>query len=69
MIWPDIDPESGAVTACTLTPMQLRRLRLTHPSGRDRQWLRETLARECAAFDTRVREDTAGRFQLEPMGG
>ena len=44
MYVPDLDPETGELVDLHLTPLQIRRMQLVHPSVEDRDWLRERLA-------------------------
>jgi poly-gamma-glutamate capsule biosynthesis protein CapA/YwtB (metallophosphatase superfamily) len=44
MYVPDLEPETGEVIDLHLTPLQIRRMQLVHPSVEDRDWLRERLA-------------------------
>ncbi|MEW8097492.1 MAG: CapA family protein [Candidatus Thiodiazotropha endolucinida] len=59
------DPHAGRVTRLVMTPFQIRKFRLNYPSQKDRIWLRQTMARECAQFATGVTELINGRFELE----
>lgn len=45
MYFPTIDPDTGALSHLRITPMQIRRMRLTHVSESDARWLEERLAR------------------------
>ncbi|HET7679784.1 MAG TPA: CapA family protein [Xanthobacteraceae bacterium] len=54
MYFADIHPTSKDLVALELIPLQIRRFQLTRPSGRDVQWLRETLDRGSRKFETRI---------------
>lgn len=60
MYFPSLDVDSGALTALTMVPMQLRNLRLVRPSTSDVEWLHQTLARESAAFGVDIALDSSG---------
>jgi poly-gamma-glutamate synthesis protein (capsule biosynthesis protein) len=47
MYFVDVEPTSGDLIALEMTPLQIRRFRLTRPSSLDTEWLRRTLDREC----------------------
>jgi len=47
-----------------MTPLRIRRFRLNRASRDDAAWLRNTLARESAAFGTRVELAEADRLTL-----
>jgi len=55
-----MDAGTGELARLTMTPMEIRNFRLTHPVMADRVWLRDTLDRECRRFGHGVRlEDDA----------
>jgi poly-gamma-glutamate synthesis protein (capsule biosynthesis protein) len=54
MYFADLDPTSGSLHALKLVPMQIKNFRLSIPSRRDIEWVRQTLDRECRPFGTRV---------------
>ncbi|MEZ2146836.1 CapA family protein [Bradyrhizobium sp. DN5] len=54
MYFADLDPTSGSLHALKLVPMQIKNFRLSIPSRRDIEWIRQTLDRECRPFGTRV---------------
>lgn len=45
---------SGKLVELRLIPFQIKKFRLTRASRTDAAWLRDTLDRECAQFDTRI---------------
>ncbi len=45
MYFPTIDPDTGTLARLRTTPLQIRRMQLTHASERDARWLEERLAR------------------------
>ena len=64
MVFADIDPASGDLTAAEIVPLQIRQFRLARPSGNDIDWLREMLAREGRRFGTTVTLASPGRLAL-----
>ena len=60
MYFPTLDARSGELVRLTMTPLQVRKLRLNHPVPSDRVWLRDTLDRECHRFGHRVTLDDYG---------
>ncbi len=54
MYFADLDPGSGILHALKLVPMQIKNFRLSIPSQRDVEWIRQTLDTECQPFETRV---------------
>ena len=65
----DFDPESGALAALDLVPLQIRQFRLARPSGDDAEWLRRTLDRESRKFGAAVVTGAAGRLALSWQRG
>jgi poly-gamma-glutamate synthesis protein (capsule biosynthesis protein) len=65
MYWPEIDAANGAVTACRMTPLRLRNMRLNRPSDSERRWLAETLDRESRTFGTGVELAGDGLLTVE----
>ena len=57
MYFVDMDPATGRLVRLEMTPFQIRRFRLNHPSDADVRWIRERLNRECARFGHRVERD------------
>jgi poly-gamma-glutamate synthesis protein (capsule biosynthesis protein) len=57
MYFPTLDARTGELLRLTMTPLQIRSLRLNWPSRADRVWLRDTLDRECGRFGHRVTLD------------
>ena len=47
-----------------MTPMQIKRLRLTHPSEKDALWLKNVLGREGEKFRTSVELGTDNTLML-----
>ncbi|MDX1710839.1 MAG: CapA family protein, partial [Rhodovibrionaceae bacterium] len=64
MIWPELDGDSGAVGACTLTPLRLRNMRLVQPAESEVRWLAQTLARQSRRFGTNVEKMADGRLAV-----
>lgn len=54
----------GALAACTLVPLRMRRFRLERPPAVDRDWLAARLQREYARFGTGVEPGADGRLAL-----
>jgi len=48
---------SGDLNAFTMTPMQIRKLRLRMAPARDAEWLYHRMSRECVRLGTRVRQN------------
>jgi poly-gamma-glutamate capsule biosynthesis protein CapA/YwtB (metallophosphatase superfamily) len=54
MYFADLDPTSGNLYALKLVPLQIKNFRLSIPSRRDIEWIRQTLDEGCQQFGTRV---------------
>jgi poly-gamma-glutamate capsule biosynthesis protein CapA/YwtB (metallophosphatase superfamily) len=54
MYFVTIDRSTGHLVRLRMTPLQIRKLRLQPPPRSDCTWLRDTLDRECRAFDSRI---------------
>jgi len=65
MYFPSMDPASGELVRFDLTPMQLRRFRVSRVSEEDAQWLCDTLNRESRQFGTRVECQADNRMTLK----
>ena len=52
MYFVTIDGSTGHLVRLGMTPLQIRKFRLQPPSRSDCTWLRDTLDRECRAFDS-----------------
>jgi poly-gamma-glutamate synthesis protein (capsule biosynthesis protein) len=66
MYFPRLDPDTGALVALQMTPLQIRKMRLVRPSAQDRGWLRERLANVSRNFGCDVTiapDDTALEMQ------
>jgi poly-gamma-glutamate capsule biosynthesis protein CapA/YwtB (metallophosphatase superfamily) len=63
MYFPVLDPD-GRLTACALTPLRIRRLRLERASADDGRWLAERLGREGRGLGTSLRSGSDGRWHL-----
>ncbi|RMH85900.1 CapA family protein [Pseudomonas sp. AOB-7] len=59
----DLDRD-GRLLALELLPTRQRRLSIQRAKGEDRQWLHDTLARECAPLDCTVRPTGENSFAL-----
>lgn len=64
MYFPRIDPDSGKLTGLTMTPTQIRHLRVNRASRNDARWLADTLNREGLALGTRVALGEDNRLEL-----
>lgn len=65
MYFPEIDPETGRLIKLTMTPMQIKNLRLNYATEQDAKWLERTLSREGEKFGTDVRMRKDNRLVLE----
>jgi poly-gamma-glutamate capsule biosynthesis protein CapA/YwtB (metallophosphatase superfamily) len=54
MYFPAFDVRTGCLLRLEMTPLQIRNFRLQRPSPADREWLHETLDRECRRFGHRA---------------
>lgn len=59
-----LESDSGRVAAVHMVPFQARRMRLTHASARDREWLRAVLDRVSREFGVRVQTGRDGMLTL-----
>jgi poly-gamma-glutamate synthesis protein (capsule biosynthesis protein) len=57
---------AGELERLRMVPLQHRRLRLTHASAVDTEWLRDTLERVSGGFGTRVELEADGTLLVEP---
>jgi poly-gamma-glutamate synthesis protein (capsule biosynthesis protein) len=64
MYFADVDAVSGDLAALEMVPLQIRQFRLIRASGRDVDWLRDTLDRESRGFGSAVVPGSAGRLAL-----
>lgn len=65
MYFVTMEPRSGRLLRVTMTPLQIRQFRLHYPTEQDRNWLRQTMDRECASLGTGVTKLMHGRFELD----
>ncbi|MFB9266336.1 CapA family protein [Bradyrhizobium erythrophlei] len=54
MYFADLDPVNGSLQALKLVPLQIKNFRLSIPSPRDVEWVRQALDETCQQFGTRV---------------
>jgi poly-gamma-glutamate capsule biosynthesis protein CapA/YwtB (metallophosphatase superfamily) len=54
MYFPSLETGTGRLLRLEMVPLQIRNLRLNHPTAADRAWLFERLDRECRRFGRRV---------------
>ena len=64
MYFADLDPTAGRLQALNLVPLQIRNFRLSMPTQRDIEWIRETLDRECHPFGTRLAQRSEGQLEV-----
>ena len=65
MYFADLDPTSGSLHTLKLIPLQIKNFRLSIPSRRDIEWMRQTLDGECQQFGTRVIFDSERQYRAE----
>ena len=65
MYFADLDPTSGSLLTLKLVPLQIKNFRLSIPSRRDIEWMRQTLDGECQPFGTRVIFDSERQYRAE----
>jgi poly-gamma-glutamate capsule biosynthesis protein CapA/YwtB (metallophosphatase superfamily) len=54
MYFVTVDAVTGDLMGLEMTPLQIRRFRLNHPTQEDAKWLQHTLDRECRRFGGRI---------------
>ncbi|WP_082949216.1 CapA family protein [Mycolicibacterium celeriflavum] len=59
-----IDRHSGRLTQLTLVPMRMRRMRLERAARADAEWLRASVERMSARFETRLRGEPNGALTV-----
>jgi poly-gamma-glutamate synthesis protein (capsule biosynthesis protein) len=64
LYFPELDPETGALRALTLSPVTQRRFRLERTSEADARWLAEVLTREGEPLGTSAELGEDGRLRL-----
>ncbi len=64
MYFPRFEPATGKLTGLTMTPTQVRHLRVNNASRDDARWLADTLNREGEALGTRVALGEDYRLEL-----
>jgi poly-gamma-glutamate synthesis protein (capsule biosynthesis protein) len=64
MYFPTLDAASGRLVRFTMTPTQIRRLRVTRAPEAGARWLLDTLNREGRGLGTRVERQPDGTFRL-----
>lgn len=65
MYFASIDRRDGRLTALTMAPMRMRRMRLEHASDSDAEWLRGTLEHASRRFGTVVRRAADGMLAVD----
>ena len=68
MYFVTLEPRSGSLLRLRMTPLQIRKFQLRQPLKSDRQWLAQTMARECRRFGADVKRGEAGRLELSWSG-
>jgi len=67
MYFPLLDRRDGSLLELSLVPTRMRRFRIERAPDRDREWLLNTLRRECARLDSATPEPAAdGALRLVP---
>jgi poly-gamma-glutamate capsule biosynthesis protein CapA/YwtB (metallophosphatase superfamily) len=69
MYFPRLAAATGRLVDLTMTPLRIRRMRLTRASPAEAEWLRATLDRAAAAFGSRARLTDEGRLALAGTAG
>ena len=64
MYFPELDPATGRLRRLEMVPTRLRRLRLELARGADRDWLLETLGRECRRLGGEIEPGPGGSIVL-----
>jgi poly-gamma-glutamate synthesis protein (capsule biosynthesis protein) len=64
MYFPTVDSDTGQLLSLTMTPTQVRRMRVEPVADEDRQWLVTMLNREGQRLGTQAKRDDAGRLTL-----
>jgi poly-gamma-glutamate synthesis protein (capsule biosynthesis protein) len=64
MYFPSFSATTGELTSLVMTPMQIRKIRLTRTSGPDAAWMRTTLDRISATYGSRVDLTAEGTLLL-----
>ena len=59
-----VERSSGHLTALTMVPMRMRRMRLEHAPDEDAEWLRATVERASGRFNTKVRGVVDGALSI-----
>ncbi|MGW0997463.1 CapA family protein [Streptomyces sp. NPDC002520] len=62
-----VEPGTGRLTGLRMVPLQARRMRLEHASGKDTDWLRTVLDRCSRDFGTRVEHADDGTLTARPL--
>jgi poly-gamma-glutamate synthesis protein (capsule biosynthesis protein) len=67
MYFPTIDATTGTLVELRMTPVRVRRFRLTRTASDEARWLADVLNREGREFGTRVRLSEDDTLTLEPV--
>jgi poly-gamma-glutamate capsule biosynthesis protein CapA/YwtB (metallophosphatase superfamily) len=65
MYFADFDRANGGLVKLTITPLQIKGLRLVRPSRSDVEWVRKTLDRECGPCGVRAAIDAVGSILVD----
>jgi poly-gamma-glutamate capsule biosynthesis protein CapA/YwtB (metallophosphatase superfamily) len=65
MYFADFDRANGGLVKLTITPLQIKGLRLVRPSRSDVEWVCKTLDRECGPCGVRAAIDADGRISID----
>ncbi len=64
MYFAEIDCASSDLAAFEIVPLQIKRLRLNHPSRDDVGWFARCLDQQCSRWDSHLRQTSDGRLAL-----
>lgn len=64
MYFPSLDTDSGELRSLQMVPLKMQRFQLREAGREDRDWLAETLDRECRPFGARCEQGTDGHLWL-----
>lgn len=65
MYFPQIEPDTGRLSALRMQPTRIRQMQLRRPPNEDVAWLGNVLNRQCRRFGTSVRLAEDGMLQLQ----
>lgn len=65
MYFPEFEPETGALKALKMIPMEIRKLKMNYAEEKDAEWLHQVLDRESNKLGAGVKMDNANNLWLE----